>query len=188
MPATVREVLLTRAARLPGPARRLLRAAAVLGRAVPHELLAAVADPADLHAGLPAAVAHRLLEAHGDGYLLRHPLIQETMYADLLPAVRRDLHARAAGFLAAASPAVTLTELAGHAVQVAYHWRAPPPARRWRSAGRAYLTAPRRMRPRRRWPVRVCAQGVAYGTGAADVAGIICRADGADRRGSLHGR
>jgi DNA-binding CsgD family transcriptional regulator len=124
VPATVREVLLTRAARLPGPARRLLRAAAVLGRAMPHELLAAVADPADLHAGLPAAVAHRLLEAHGDGYLFRHPLIQETMYADLLPAVRRDLHARAAGFLAAASPAVTLTELAGHAVQVAYHWRA----------------------------------------------------------------
>jgi len=91
---------------------------------VPHELLAAVADPADLDAGLPATVAHRLLEPHGDWYLFRHPLIQETVYADVLPAVRRDLHARAAARLEAASPAVTLAEMAGHAVQVAYHWRA----------------------------------------------------------------
>ena len=91
---------------------------------MPHELLAAVTDPADLDAGLPAAVAHRLLEPHGDGYLFRHPLIQETVYADVLPAVRRDLHARAAARLEAASPAATVTEMAGHAVQVAYHWRA----------------------------------------------------------------
>jgi DNA-binding CsgD family transcriptional regulator/tetratricopeptide (TPR) repeat protein len=124
VPATVRDVLLTRAARLPAPGRRVLQAAAVLGRSVPHELLAAVTDPADLDAGLPAAVAHRLLEPRGDGYLFRHPLIQETVYADLLPAVRRDLHARAAARLEATSAAATVTELAGHAVQLAYHWRA----------------------------------------------------------------
>ena len=46
VPATVREVLLTRVARLPAPGRRVLHAAAVLGRGVPHELLAAVTDPA----------------------------------------------------------------------------------------------------------------------------------------------
>ena len=124
VPATVRDVLLTRAARLPAPGRRVLQAAAVLGRSVPHELLAAVTDPADLDAGLPAAVAHRLLQPHGDRYLFRHPLIQETVYADVLPAVRRDLHARAAAWLEATGPAATVTEMAGHAVQVAYHWRA----------------------------------------------------------------
>jgi DNA-binding CsgD family transcriptional regulator len=124
VPATVRDVLLTRAARLPAPGLRVLQAAAVLGRSVPHELLAAVTDPADLDAGLPAAVAHRLLEPYGDRYVFRHPLIQETVYAAVLPAVRRDLHARAAAWLEAASPSATVTEMAGHAVQVAYHWRA----------------------------------------------------------------
>jgi DNA-binding CsgD family transcriptional regulator len=124
VPATVRDVLLTRTARLPAPGRRVLQAAAVLGRSVPHELLAAVTDPADLDAGLAAAVTHRLLEPRGDEYLFRHPLIQETVYADVLPAVRRDLHARAASRLEATSAAATVTELAGHAVQVAYHWRA----------------------------------------------------------------
>jgi DNA-binding CsgD family transcriptional regulator len=124
MPAAVREVLLTRAARLPAQGRRVLQAAAVIGRDVPHELLAAVTDPADLDAGLPAAVAHRLLEPHGDGYVFRHPLIQEAVYADVLPAARRDLHARVAAQLEAASPAATVTEMAGHAVQVAFHWRA----------------------------------------------------------------
>jgi predicted ATPase len=86
VPATVREVLLTRAARLPASGRRVLQAAAVAGRSVPHELLAAVTDPADLDAGLPAAVAHRLLEPRGDRYVFRHPLIQETVYAAVLPA------------------------------------------------------------------------------------------------------
>jgi ATP/maltotriose-dependent transcriptional regulator MalT len=124
VPVTVRDVLLTRVARLPAPGRRVLEAAAVLGRTVPHELLAAVTDPPDLDAGLPAAVSHRLLEPHGDRYLFRHPLIQETVYAAVLPAARRDLHARAAAWLEAASPATTVTEMAGHAVQVAYHWRA----------------------------------------------------------------
>jgi DNA-binding CsgD family transcriptional regulator/tetratricopeptide (TPR) repeat protein len=124
VPATVREVLLTRAARLPEPGRRVLQAAAVIGRSVPHELLAAVADPADLEAGVAAVVAHRLVEPLGDGYLFRHPLIQETVYGDVLPGVRRDLHAAAAAWLEAASPAATVTEMAGLAVQAAYHWRA----------------------------------------------------------------
>jgi DNA-binding CsgD family transcriptional regulator len=124
VPVTVREVLLTRAARLPPPARRVLQAAAVLGRSVPHDLLAAITDPADLATGLPAAVAHRLLEPGGDGYLFRHPLIQESVYADVLPALRRDLHARAAARLEDTSPAAMVPEMAGHAVQVAHHWRA----------------------------------------------------------------
>jgi DNA-binding CsgD family transcriptional regulator len=124
LPATVREVLLTRVARLPAPGRRVLQAAAVLGRSMPHELLAAVTDPADMNAGLPPAVAHRLLEPDGNGYVFRHPLIQEAVYADVLPAARRDLHARAAAQLAATSAAATVTEMAGHVVQAAYHWRA----------------------------------------------------------------
>jgi DNA-binding CsgD family transcriptional regulator/tetratricopeptide (TPR) repeat protein len=124
VPATVRDVVLTRVARLPAPGQRVLQAAAVIGRDVPHELLAAVTDPADLDRGLPTAAAHRLLEPHGDGYAFRHPLIQESVYADVMPAGRRDLHARVAAQLEASSAATTVTEMAGHAVQVAFHWRA----------------------------------------------------------------
>ncbi len=123
VPATVRDVLLARVARLAEPGRRILRAAAIVGRSVPHELLAAVAGPADLEAGLPAAVTHRMLEPSGDGYAFRHPLIQETVYADTLPSARRALHARVAARLDAAGPAATITEMAGHAAQAAYHWR-----------------------------------------------------------------
>jgi len=96
LPASVADVLAVRVAQLPAAGQRVLGAASVLGREVPHQLLAAVADAEDLDDGLSAAVSHRLLEPHGDGYTFRHPLIQETVYSQLLPAVRRARHARAA--------------------------------------------------------------------------------------------
>jgi DNA-binding CsgD family transcriptional regulator len=124
LPTSVREVLLTRVVRLPEAGQRVLRAAAAVGRTVPHALLAAVADAADLEDGLAAVVGHRLLESHADAYQFRHPLIQETVYAELLPATRHRLHARAAAALAAMRPPATLTDRAGRAVQTAFHWRA----------------------------------------------------------------
>jgi DNA-binding CsgD family transcriptional regulator len=122
LPASVREVLAARAARLPPAGQRVLGAASVLGRAMSHRLLAAAAEAADLDDGLAAAVNHRLLEPRGDGYRFRHPLIQETMYGRLLPAARQALHARAAAALAELRPAGP-TGRAGHAAQVAFHWQ-----------------------------------------------------------------
>jgi hypothetical protein len=100
VPPGVREVVLTRAARLPAAGQRVLQAAAVLGRRVPHDLLAAVTGPGELAAGLPPVVAFRLLEPAADSYLFRHPLIQEAVYGSLLPADRRELHTLAAQALA----------------------------------------------------------------------------------------
>jgi DNA-binding CsgD family transcriptional regulator/tetratricopeptide (TPR) repeat protein len=127
VPPGVCEVVLTRAARLPAAGQRVLHAAAVLGRRVPHDLLAAVTGPGELAAGLPPVVAFRLLEPAGDSYLFRHPLIQEAVYGSLLPADRRELHTRAARALAAAdqeAAAGTVAEQAAVAAETAHHWQA----------------------------------------------------------------
>ncbi|HEV8222930.1 MAG TPA: AAA family ATPase, partial [Streptosporangiaceae bacterium] len=128
VPPGVREVVLARVARLPAAGQRVLRAAAVLGRRVPHDLLAAVTGADELAAGLPPVVAFRLLEPAGDGYLFRHPLIQEAVYGSLLPADRRELHTRAAWRLAAtdeqAAGTGTAAEQAARAAETAHHWRA----------------------------------------------------------------
>jgi DNA-binding CsgD family transcriptional regulator len=123
LPASVREVLAARVARLPAAGQRVLDAASVLGREVPHELLAAVADAADLDDGLAAAVGNRLMDPSGHGYRFRHPLIQETVYGRLLPVARRALHTRAAAALAELEPPAAPAGRAGHAVQIAFHWQ-----------------------------------------------------------------
>jgi DNA-binding CsgD family transcriptional regulator len=129
LPASVRDVLSARVAWLPAAGQRVLSAASVLGREVPHQLLAAVADAADLDNGLAAAVGKRLLEPSGDGYRFRHPLIQETVYSLLLPPARRVLHTRAAAALAELRPPAAPADRAGHAVQIAFHWKEAGQAR-----------------------------------------------------------
>jgi DNA-binding CsgD family transcriptional regulator len=123
LPASVRDVLAARAARLPAAGQRVLGVASVLGRAMSHQLLSTVAEAADTDDGLAAAVSHQLLETSGDGYRFRHPLIQETVYGRLLPPARQALHARAAAALAGLRPPAAPAVRAGHAAQVAFHWR-----------------------------------------------------------------
>jgi DNA-binding CsgD family transcriptional regulator len=123
VPASINDVLAARVAQLPAAGQRVLGAASALGRAVPHQLLAAVADAEDLSVGLPAALSDRLLEAHDDGYRFRHPLIQETVYGRLLVPERQVLHGRAAAALAAAALPAGPAARAGQAVLVAFHWR-----------------------------------------------------------------
>jgi predicted ATPase len=123
VPASVSEVLAVRAAQLPPAGQRVLGAASVLGRAMSHRLLAAVAEAVDLDDGLAAAVSHRLLEPRGNGYRFRHPLIQEAVYGRLLPAARQALHACAAAALSELRPPAEPAALAGHAAQVAFHWQ-----------------------------------------------------------------
>jgi DNA-binding CsgD family transcriptional regulator/tetratricopeptide (TPR) repeat protein len=121
VPDTVREVVLARFDRLPGDGRRVVRAAAVLGREVAEPVLAAVA-PDDLD-GLTAAVRHGFLTAAGGSYAFRHPLIQETVYADTPLPQRRRMHRAAARALDVPQPAAPVAELAGRAAQVAHHRR-----------------------------------------------------------------
>jgi nucleoside-triphosphatase THEP1 len=107
LPDTVRAVLERRLARLPGPAHELLHVLALLGDPVRVPLAAAlVGMPADRAAELAqAAVAARLLlTGDGDadgGHRFAHPLVRQTLVAQLGPVRRRTLHRRIGSALAA---------------------------------------------------------------------------------------
>ena len=100
---TIRDVVLRRARRLSDDAAQAVRALAVIGRPTDHELLAEVSSlqPAALAAGLREALDQRILRREGDGDLVsfRHPLGQESVYDDVLPSERIDLHRRTAEVL-----------------------------------------------------------------------------------------
>jgi DNA-binding CsgD family transcriptional regulator/tetratricopeptide (TPR) repeat protein len=124
LPATLRDLLRGRVEALPEPAQQMLRVAAVAGRCVPYRLLAAVAALGEQEQteALRTAVAYRLLVTRPgeDSYEFRHGLLQEVVYADLLPDERAGLHAAYARVLAdrselaAGPPAVAAAELAAH--------------------------------------------------------------------------
>ncbi|MGY1710192.1 ATP-binding protein [Geodermatophilus sp. SYSU D00758] len=118
LPLALTDVLLTRVEQLGEAAQRVLRVAAVAGRQVRHDLLAAVAGPdaAELDAALAEAVHRHLLVVSPDGrYRFRHALLREAVLADLLPGERVRLHAAIAGWLAASPAAGTAAERAHHA-------------------------------------------------------------------------
>ncbi|SOD72863.1 regulatory LuxR family protein [Jatrophihabitans sp. GAS493] len=116
VPAELADLLLVRLDRLSADARLAVRAAAVAGRRVPHELLAAVVElpPDALEAALREAVDAHLLEPRGsEAYGFRHALLAEAVYADLLPGERVRLHA---------SYALALTRTAtGSAAELSRH-------------------------------------------------------------------
>ena len=94
-PADLARLLLTRVDRLEEAAQGVVRVAAVIGRRVPHALLARVAgvDPGTLRTALRSAVEHHVLEPWGEvGYEFRHALLAEAVTDDLLPAERLQLH------------------------------------------------------------------------------------------------
>ena len=103
VPRSLAGMVLARAGTLSPAARQLAEAAAVLG---PHCELGAAAALADLADPVPAlaeAVAAGILAeepgraAAGIGF--SHLLVQRTVYEDLSPARRRQLHQRAAGLV-----------------------------------------------------------------------------------------
>jgi DNA-binding NarL/FixJ family response regulator len=138
MPATLREVLLTRIVALPDQAQRVVQVAAVAGRRVDHDLLAEVAgmDESALIEGLRAAVGgHVLVTSAGSGeqfegdYAFRHALLQEAAYDDLLPGERQRLHRAFAEVLATRGPG-SGAPAAGHWAELAWHFSAARDVRR----------------------------------------------------------
>ncbi len=118
LPLALTDVLLARVEQLGPAAQQVLRAAAVAGRQVRHELVAAVSglSPAELEAALAEAVHSHLLVVSPDGrYRFRHALLREAVLADLLPGERVRLHAAVAAHLAADPGAGTAAERAHHA-------------------------------------------------------------------------
>jgi DNA-binding NtrC family response regulator/tetratricopeptide (TPR) repeat protein len=99
-PDTVEGVILARIDRLAAEDKRVLQAAAVIGRNLPFLLLQAILDPAD------EALRERLARLQGAEFLyetraaseleytFKHALTHEVAYSSLLPDQRRALHAR----------------------------------------------------------------------------------------------
>ena len=91
-------MLRLRLARLPDKARTVLVHAAVLGRTVDPDTVAAMADEPvdDVLDLLDLGLASGLLEERGSTYAFAHALTRETVYGEVSAARRMRLHARAA--------------------------------------------------------------------------------------------
>jgi DNA-binding CsgD family transcriptional regulator len=117
LPSTLADVLLARVQGLSEPAQQVLRVAAVAGRRVSHRLLAEVAGwpEADLERGLRKTIGAGVLvtDSATATYAFRHALLQEAVYADLLPSEQVRLHASYVRLLAA-EPEGVAAELAHH--------------------------------------------------------------------------
>jgi DNA-binding CsgD family transcriptional regulator len=116
IPATVRDAVLERTARLGSPAQAVLRAAAVLVDPSDAAMLAAVSDlsPADADQGVSEATQTGLLQQAERGqFSVRHPLAAQAVYDTIAPSERRGLHRRAAKLLQSRNPA-PLARLARH--------------------------------------------------------------------------
>jgi DNA-binding CsgD family transcriptional regulator len=97
VPDSLRASIAQRLAALGPVERRVLGAAALLGRAFDWELLPGIAEVDGRAAAdaLRAAVAEQLVEAQGEGFAFRHALTREAVLAGLLPPERRELASRA---------------------------------------------------------------------------------------------
>jgi DNA-binding CsgD family transcriptional regulator len=98
LPASLREVLVRRTRALGPVTSQLLRVVAAAGDRLLPDLLERLVDTAgsaELDTAVDEAMRAQLLVAEADGTLsLRHALLAEALYADLLPGERRGLHRR----------------------------------------------------------------------------------------------
>ena len=120
LPATLHGLLESRVATLPEGSRRLLGAAAVIGRAASVPLLARVLadDVESVEDDLRPALSAHVTELRSDDRIgFQHPAFREVVYAELLPGERRRLHRAAAEALTAESAAEP--EVVG---EIARHW------------------------------------------------------------------
>jgi DNA-binding CsgD family transcriptional regulator len=92
VPATVKDAVLARAARLAPEARAVLDVAAVIGSSIDLDVLLEVAGP--VLDETDACIAGGLLRGSNDGLAFRHELVREAILAAVAPPRRRLLHAR----------------------------------------------------------------------------------------------
>ncbi len=118
-------VLVERISRLTEATQSVLRVAAIVGRDVPHELLAWIADlsEAGLVEALHEAIEQQVLVLDPTSpvarYRFRHALIQEAVYGELLPTERARLHRRIADALLGGATSDVVP--AGLAAEIAHH-------------------------------------------------------------------
>jgi DNA-binding CsgD family transcriptional regulator/tetratricopeptide (TPR) repeat protein len=114
MPATVRDAVLARAARLTQPARDVLDAAAVIGYRVEPWLLDAVAQPGP--GSVESCLDSGMLHVHGNYIVFPHELSREAVLTAITPQRGILLNRRALDALRAApTAAIEVARLAHHA-------------------------------------------------------------------------
>jgi DNA-binding CsgD family transcriptional regulator len=109
VPRTLTELVRERLARIAPQPRRVVEAAAVVGRSVGWDLLGPVTglDGDAVLAGLRAAVSTYLMEPDGDRFVWRHALMRDAVLAQLLAPERTRVARRAAEVLHAGDPELT---------------------------------------------------------------------------------
>ena len=123
VPTTVQAILATRIDRLAGEEKRLLQAAAVIGKDVPFTVLQAIAEvPEDVlrHCLATLQAGEFLHEARlfpDLEYTFKHALTHEVAYGSLLQDRRRALHARIVEAIESLYP----DRLAEHVDRLAHH-------------------------------------------------------------------
>jgi DNA-binding CsgD family transcriptional regulator len=124
LPTGLAEVLLTRLEQVAAPVQTVVRAASVAGRRVDHRLLQQVVQmsPTETEEALREAVTRHVLVPESSGtYAFRHALLQEAVYADLLPGERARLHGAYAAALAEGASTAVGTVGRSPAAELAYH-------------------------------------------------------------------
>ncbi len=139
LPDRVRQVLETRLAQLSPPARGVIEAAAVIGRAFTYEVLRHATDPGEdelIHC-LDEAWRRRIIREQGEAdYDFSHDKLRQVAYEGLSRARRRHLHGRIAAALEAAHAA----DLDSAAGAIGGHYEAagtPEKAIAWLARGAA---------------------------------------------------
>jgi DNA-binding CsgD family transcriptional regulator/tetratricopeptide (TPR) repeat protein len=113
IPETLRDVLLARYERLEPEARSFLRAVAVGGMHVDHDVARGVLDDLAVDDLARAAIDETVLVRAAEGYAFRHALVRDAIYDELLPGERRRLHEQFA---------TVLTERGAPASETSFHW------------------------------------------------------------------
>ena len=134
LPGSLRDLILGVTRELPVETQSLLRAMAVGGVRVGHELLARVTqtDDAALASCLRPAVEGHVLLSDADGYSFRHALIRESVHHDLLSGEAAHLHR---AYAEALEDAPSLAPDAWLSLALARHWHAArDPVRALRTA------------------------------------------------------
>ena len=113
IPATVRDAVLARAARLSPDGRRTLEVAAVIGAAIEPALLAGALEG---RAAAEECLARGVLRTDGLRYFFRHEVARQAILDAIDPGRRLEIHARVLALLEGAAPELRpLARLAHHA-------------------------------------------------------------------------
>ncbi len=115
-PATVRDAILARVARLSAAGQAALEAAAVIGTRIEPWLLLVLAAPA---AALDECLATGMLQAAEDVLAFRHELVREAVLETLSPLRRTELHRGALAALRNRPDAVQLAARLAHHAEAA---------------------------------------------------------------------